>query len=54
MHYHETFNTLNFASKSRTIVNAPVVNAVVPVIGTSSSHCCIYQCSWSMQRNRRR
>lgn len=27
-HYQDTFNTLNFASKSRQIINKPVVNAV--------------------------
>ncbi len=27
-HYQDTFNTLNFASKSRQIINKPVVNTV--------------------------
>ena len=27
-HYQDTYNTLNFAAKSRKIVNKPVVNSV--------------------------
>jgi hypothetical protein len=42
-HYQDTFNTLNFASKSRQIINKPVVNTVDGTILSSSlSHCLAY------------